>query len=101
MSCPPLERGLPALFVSWLAAVSVCTAQTAPEHPRIGLALSGGGARGAAHVGVLQVLEELHVPVDSIAGTSMGAMIGGIYAAGVPVTRIDTTLSKADWGDLL
>jgi NTE family protein len=48
------------------------------ERPRIGLALSGGGARGAAHVGVLKVLEELRVPIDYIAGTSMGSIIGGL-----------------------
>ena len=51
--------------------------------PKIGLALSGGGARGAAHIGVLRVLEELHVPVDYIAGTSMGAIVGGLYATGM------------------
>ncbi len=48
-------------------------ADTSSARPRIGLVLSGGGARGAAHIGVLQVLEELHVPIDVIAGTSMGA----------------------------
>ncbi|MGI9221703.1 MAG: patatin-like phospholipase family protein, partial [Woeseiaceae bacterium] len=50
--------------------------------PRIGLVLGGGGARGAAHIGVLQELERLRVPVDAIAGTSMGAIVGGLYASG-------------------
>src|SRR5262245_11864827 len=54
-----------------------------PARPRIGLVLSGGGARGAAHVGVLKTLEELHVPIDAIAGTSMGAVVGGLYASGM------------------
>ncbi len=52
------------------------------QTPRIGVALSGGGARGAAHLGVLKVLDELRVPVHCIAGTSMGSVIGGAYAAG-------------------
>ena len=50
------------------------------ERPRVGLVLSGGGARGAAHVGVIAELEELRVPVDLIVGTSMGAIVGGLYA---------------------
>jgi NTE family protein len=53
-----------------------------PARPRIGLVLSGGGARGAAHIGVLKVLEGLRVPVDCIAGTSMGSIVGGSYASG-------------------
>ena len=48
------------------------------DRPRIGLVLSGGGARGAAHVGVLKVLEEMRVPIDAVAGTSMGAVVGGL-----------------------
>ena len=58
--------------------------QPQSSRPRIGLVLAGGGAKGGAHVGVLKVLEELHVPVDCIAGTSMGALIGGGYASGIP-----------------
>lgn len=60
--------------------------------PKIGLALSGGGARGAAHVGVLKVLEEMHIPVDYIAGTSMGSIIGGLHASGVIPGEIETAL---------
>lgn len=56
--------------------------------PRIGLVLSGGGARGAAHIGVLQVLEELRVPIYAIAGTSMGALVGGAYASGMSVAQM-------------
>lgn len=54
------------------------------RHPRIGLVLSGGGARGAAHIGVLQVLETLRVPISCVVGTSMGSIVGGAYAAGAP-----------------
>src|SRR6267142_6037860 len=56
--------------------------------PRVGLVLSGGGARGLAHIGVLKVLEELRVPVDVIAGTSMGAVVGGLYASGMSPDEI-------------
>ena len=62
--------------------------KSAPGRPRIGLVLSGGGARGAAHVGVIRVLEELRVPVDAVAGTSMGAVVGGLYAAGLSASEI-------------
>ncbi len=67
--------------------------------PRIGLVLSGGGARGAAHVGVLKVLDELHVPVDAIAGTSMGAVVGGLYASGRSGREIEQILASVDWQD--
>lgn len=61
-----------------------------PRRPRIGLALSGGGARGLAEVGVLRALEEAGIPIDCIAGTSMGAVIGGLYAAGVSVDSLES-----------
>jgi len=70
-----------------------------PLRPRIGLVLSGGGARGAAHVGVLKILEELHVPVDAIAGTSMGAVVGGLYASGMSAAQIEKELATIDWED--
>ena len=69
------------------------------ERPRVGLVLSGGGARGAAHVGVLKVLDEMHVPVDAIAGTSMGAVVGGLYASGMSGTEIETLLRSVNWQD--
>ncbi len=67
------------------------------ERPKIGLALSGGGARGGAHVGVLKALEELGVPIDYIAGTSMGAIIGGMYAAGYDADEIVQVLEEMNW----
>src|SRR4029450_13482833 len=69
------------------------------ERPRVGLVLSGGGARGAAHVGVLKVLDELHVPIDAIAGTSMGAVVGGLYASGMTPAEIENLLSSVNWQD--
>ncbi len=68
--------------------------------PRIGLVLSGGGARGAAHIGVLRVLEELRVPVDYIAGTSMGSIVGGSYASGNSVDQMLRDISTIKSADL-
>lgn len=64
------------------------------DRPHIGLALGGGGTRGAAHVGVLRVLQREGVPIDLIAGTSMGAVVGGLYAGGVPVDSIGEKFAK-------
>jgi NTE family protein len=93
----------------WLAASTTTTAQDtpapaaaapeAPKRPRIGLVLSGGGARGAAHIGVLKVLEELHVPIDAIAGTSMGAVVGGLYASGLDAHEIEAIMTSLNWQD--
>ena len=69
------------------------------DRPVIGLVLAGGGARGAAHVGVLQVLEELQVPVDFIVGTSMGAIVGGLYAAGMSPDEMQDRFDEIDWID--
>ncbi len=70
-----------------------------PERPRIGLVLSGGGSRGLAHVGVLKVLEEQRVPIDAIAGTSMGAVIGGLYASGMTAAEIEALVRTLDWNE--
>ena len=71
------------------------------ERPRIGLALGGGGARGVAHIGVLKALEELGIPIDCIAGTSMGAVVGGLYASGMSPEEIESHFKEADWRYLL
>lgn len=65
--------------------------------PRIGLVLSGGGARGGAELGVIKALEELRVPVDVIAGTSIGAAIGGLYASGMSVAEVEEFVRGIDW----
>jgi len=70
---------------------------SATDRPRVGLVLSGGGARGAAHVGVLEVLEEMRVPIDCIAGTSMGSIVGGLYASGMRPAEISRALQEIDW----
>src|SRR6187401_451823 len=69
--------------------------------PRIGLVLAGGGAKGGAHVGVLKVLEELHVPIDCIAGTSMGALVGGGYASGIPAAELEKFVTNINWGKVV
>ncbi len=71
-----------------------------PARPRIGLVLGGGGARGAAHIGVLEVLESLRVPVDCVAGTSMGALVAGAWAAGLSPAEMRKELAQADWHDM-
>lgn len=79
-------------------AVTAPAAGAAPaQRPRIGLVLSGGGARGTAHVGVLKVLEEMHIPVDAIAGTSMGAVVGGLYASGLNAREIEKIMTSLNW----
>lgn len=70
------------------------------QRPKIGLVLSGGGARGAAHVGVLKVLEELRIPIDYVAGTSMGAVVGGLYASGMTADQIEHHIKTIDWDEV-
>jgi NTE family protein len=67
------------------------------DHPRIGLALSGGAARGMAHIGVLRALEENAIPIDAIAGASAGALVGGLYAAGLSVAQLEAMAKKFRW----
>ncbi len=70
------------------------------DRPKIGIALGGGGARGAAHIGVLQVLKEMNIPIDYVAGTSMGSVVGALYAVGVDPDEIEIILTGVDWADL-
>jgi NTE family protein len=71
--------------------------RAAAGRPRVGLVLSGGGARGATHIGVLKMLDQLHVPIDVIAGTSMGAVVGGLYASGLSGEQIERAMASLDW----
>ena len=94
--------------IFFLLFIPPCLAQAAGEkydpalfrasgRPKVGLVLSGGGARGVAHVGVLKVLEDLRVPVDFIAGTSMGSLVGGFYASGVSPGEMEKRIAVIDW----
>jgi len=71
------------------------------KYPKIAVVLSGGGAKGFAHVGVLKVLEQEGIPVDIIVGTSMGSLIGGIYALGYTADEIENIIRQQDWETLL
>lgn len=79
-----------------LFAFSLASADVTPR-PKIGLALSGGGARGAAHIGVLKQLEALNIPIDYIAGTSIGSIIGGLYASGYSAAELEVLIADIDW----
>ncbi len=95
-----MPRVLLALLLCLPAAAFAngsCDASVDPSRPRVGLVLSGGGARGFAHVGVLKVLEDLKVPVDCIAGTSVGAIVGGLYASGMDAHEIESVVRSLDW----
>ena len=75
--------------------------QAEKQRPRIGLVLGGGGARGAAHIGVLQELERQRIPVDFIVGTSMGAIVGGLYASGMTADELEQLVGSLDWAAAL
>ncbi|MCU0572925.1 MAG: patatin-like phospholipase family protein [Syntrophobacteraceae bacterium] len=83
-----------------------CTPSVAPAaaasqvQPRIGLVLSGGGARGSAHIGVLKVLDEMRIPIHAVVGTSMGSLVGGVYSAGVSAEQLEKRVTAVDWNDL-
>ena len=95
------------LFVvlSEVAVAQEVAASTEPAadsaRPRVGLVLGGGGARGAAHIGVLKELERLRIPVDAIAGTSMGAVVGGLYATGMSADDLEHLVGSLDWAAAL
>ena len=71
------------------------------SRPKVGLVLSGGGAKGAAHIGVLKYIEEVGIPIDFVAGTSMGSIVGGMYALGYSADEILAVLRQLDWGRLI
>ncbi|HJS36777.1 MAG TPA: patatin-like phospholipase family protein [Burkholderiales bacterium] len=93
-----MKRWLTAACVAaFLAVQPLPRVEAQSPAPRIGLALSGGGARGLAHIGVLKVLEELRVPVHCVTGTSMGSIVGGAYASGTTPDRIEKFVQETDW----
>jgi len=103
VTCSPVAQAAPKTASNALpkAEAVAAVAPATVKRPRVGLVLGGGGARGLAHVGVLEELERLHVPIDCIAGTSAGALIGGIYASGMPLPEIRRRLEEADWDKLI
>jgi NTE family protein len=87
--------------IALLLLLSLATPETLAQPLRVGLALSGGGAKGLAHIGVLKVLDEAGVQVDCISGTSMGSVVGGLYAMGYSGVEIEAMLADLDWNALL
>jgi NTE family protein len=93
-------------LITFLLGVSPALADLACPHPevvdrpRIGLVLGGGGARGSAHIGVIQVLEEMNVPVDIVVGTSIGSLVGGLYATGLNGDQLKSVMLSIDWEEL-
>ena len=85
------------LLAALALSAATVEAQAPTPRPRVGLALGGGAARGIAHVGVLEWLEEHHIPVDVVVGTSMGGLIGGAYASGMSPAEIRNLLATTDW----
>ncbi len=95
-------RAAPAVLLMLLFfAGSILQSQDLKPRQKIGLVLEGGGALGLAHIGVLQWLYEHHVPVDLVAGTSMGGLVGGIYATGKSPDQIQQMIQKVDWDQAL
>ncbi len=82
------------------APSNVVSTPAQPQRPKIALVLSGGGARGFAHIGALKVLRELNVPIDMVVGTSMGAVVGGAFAAGYPVEKLESMIKEVSWDDV-
>jgi NTE family protein len=83
------------LLICYTASATDST--TIKRRPKVGLVLSGGGAKGAAHIGVLKYLEEAGIPIDYIAGTSMGSIVGGMHATGYTSEEIFSIISRVDW----
>jgi len=91
------------LLIATLFAFGTTTSLADTRQPRkkVGLVLSGGGAKGMAHIGALKVIEELGIPIDYVVGTSMGSIIGGLYAIGYTPEQMDSMVRKQDWTFLL
>ena len=88
-------------FLTIIVTVLICgtpSAQDEAQRKRVGVVLSGGGAKGMAHIGVLKVLEKAGIPVDIVTGTSMGSIIGGLYAIGYNANALDSMVRVQDWG---
>ncbi|UKM65913.1 patatin-like phospholipase family protein [Flavobacteriaceae bacterium GSB9] len=89
------------LFLLVLFSVQAQNKQAQNPEPKIGLVLSGGGAKGLAHIGVLKVIDSLGIKVDYVAGTSMGAIVGGLYAAGYSGNQLDSIFQSVDFDNII
>ncbi|WP_223305840.1 patatin-like phospholipase family protein [Massilia sp. NR 4-1] len=99
---PPMPALLPlAVPAASAPAQNLRQAPADGKRPRVALVLSGGGARGFAHIGVLRVLQEMQVPIDIVVGTSMGSVVGGAFAAGASVEELEHLARKTDWNRVM
>src|ERR1700722_4417643 len=101
---PPAPAASPVVSSSVTSSVSSTASSSTSPHavrPRIGLALGGGAALGLAEIGVIQWIEENHIPVDRIAGTSMGGIIAAMYATGMSPAEIQKYAQHVDWGEAM
>lgn len=100
-----LKTSILTIGILWFG-ITTAKAQTSAsdvkkERPKIGVVLSGGGAKGTAHIGALKVIEQVGLPVDYVVGTSMGSIVGGLYAIGYTANELDSIVCKQDWSFLL
>ena len=100
LSADSVDPEADARFISEMKAKMDKVRRT-QHRPIVALVLSGGGARGSAHVGVMKVLEEMKIPVDMICGTSMGGLMGGLYSMGYTANQLDSLLKEQDWDFIL
>ena len=85
----------------FVLAVLFLSVPPAYSRQKVAVVLSGGGAKGMAHIGALKVIEEAGIPIDYVVGTSMGSIIGGLYAMGYTPQQLDSLVRKQDWATLL
>ena len=89
------------VLLFWAMNITAVFAQANQVPRKVGVVLSGGGAKGMAHIGVLKVIEKAGIPVEVITGTSMGSIIGGLYASGYRSQQLDSIVRAQDWGFVL
>ena len=88
-------------ILTFMCVFEIKAQTSVTKRPKVGLVLSGGGAKGLAHIGVIKVLEEAGIPIDYIGGTSMGSIVGGLYAIGYSSRQLDSIVRTIDWEEFL
>lgn len=96
-----MNKLLLTLFAVLILVPASAQTETPPERPRVALVLSGGGAKGVAHIGAIKVIEEAGIPIDLVCGTSMGSLIGALYCIGYSTDQLDSLVRAQDWSTLL
>jgi len=96
-----IRKQVPLFLILFFPISFLFGQETKKDRPTVGVVLSGGGAKGFSHIGALKVLEEAGIPIDYIAGTSMGAIVGGLYAIGYDAHTIDSLVKEQNWRHLL